>query len=359
MIHDLESVKTVPTYYISEIDFGRILDKLITRAEVYAPKKEEERLFYSKVTPENKGQIVYNGPRAVLPIKSFFFAPRESVGEYFGDGQKADSSTSKVIIGVAACDVRALKGLDEVFLKGDIKDPFYVESREKNLVISTDCKSCWPSCFCTLIGFDPHPEDGFDLNLSKIHAGFLVEVGSKKGEALYQEFRFFFREATPEELSQKERDRNSAKRQVTDSNARFKFKNPLHRIVHDTLGFDAWRDITRDCVECGACNFSCPTCTCFLLFDKRKDVVSERIKIWDACLKAQYARVAGGANPRPKYFERLNNRYQCKFDYMHERHNMYTCVGCGRCIDGCMAKIDMREALTRLEADLALSAKLE
>ena len=348
----------MPTYYISELDFHRILDKFIDRAEVYAPHKENDNLFYSKINSENKSQIVYDGPRAVLPIKSFFFLPRESVGTYFEKEEGLSESPKRVIIGVSACDIKALKGLDEVFLKGDIKDPFYVSNREKNIIISTDCKWNWPSCFCTIIGFDPYPEDGFDLNLSKVYKGFLVEIGSKRGEEIYQEFRFFFREATPEELTQRERERGATTKLVKDANARFKLKNPLHTIVHETLGFDAWRDVARDCVECGACNLVCPTCTCFLLYDKRKDVLSERIKIWDACLKTAYAKVAGGANPRPKYFERLNNRFQCKFDYMYERHSMYACVGCGRCIDACMAKIDMRDVLMRLEADLALSAKL-
>jgi len=349
----------VPTYYISDLDFNRILDKLIERAQVYAPQKSNDNLFYSRINSENKSQIVFDGPRAVLPIKSFFFFPRESVGDYFEPAEIPTIVSPKVIIGASACDVKALGALDEVFLKEDIKDPFYVANRERNIVISSDCSNSWPTCFCTIVGFEPHPEEGFDLNLSKVHNGFLVEIGSSKGENLYQEFRFFFREATPEELSQRENTRAAAKRLVDKSNAKFKFKNPLHKIVHDTLGTDAWRDITRDCVECGACNFVCPTCTCFLLYDKRKDVLAERIKIWDACLKAAYAAVAGGANPRPKLYERLNNRFQCKFDYMHDRHGIYACVGCGRCIDACMAKIDMREALMRLEADLALSAKLE
>ncbi len=349
----------MPVYYISEPDFNRILDKLIERADVFAPKKENDSLFYSKITTENKSEIVFDGPRAVLPIKSFFFFPRESVGKYFAEEESIVARRPKVIIGVSACDLKALKALDEVLMNGDIKDPFYVANREKSIIISSDCSYPWKSCFCTIIGFEPHPDEGFDINLLKSPKGFLVEIGSQKGENLYQEFRFFFREATPEELSYREKSRKNATKLTKEQNSRFSFKNSLNSIVHDTLGFDTWRDITRDCVECGACNLVCPTCTCFLLYDKRKDVLNERIKIWDACLKAAYAKVAGGHNPRPRYYERLNNRFQCKFDYMNAKHGITACVGCGRCIDACMAKIDMRDALMRLEADLALSAKLE
>ena len=113
-------------------------------------------------------------------------------------------------------------------------------------------------------------------------------------------------------------------------------------------------------MECSACNFICPTCTCFLLLDqeKDKDKKCERYKVWDACLKASYAKVAGGANPRGKLHERLQNRYHCKFDYSFDRLDRYTCVGCGRCIDGCAGNIDMRKIFMELEKQAPFTAIL-
>jgi ferredoxin len=69
--------------------------------------------------------------------------------------------------------------------------------------------------------------------------------------------------------------------------------------------------------------------------------------------------VAGGANSRPKLYERLQNRYHCKFDYSFDRLGRYTCVGCGRCIDGCAGNIDMRRIFVELEQQAPLTAKLE
>ena len=74
-----------------------------------------------------------------------------------------------------------------------------------------------------------------------------------------------------------------------------------------------------DCVECGACNFVCCTCHCFLLADgTASDNVPVRGKQWDSCLLMNFARVAGGANPRAGRAARLRNRFQKKFSYFPE-----------------------------------------
>jgi ferredoxin len=68
--------------------------------------------------------------------------------------------------------------------------------------------------------------------------------------------------------------------------------------------------------------------------------------------------VAGGSNPRGKLYQRLQNRYHCKMDYSYDRLGRYTCVGCGRCIDGCAGNIDMRKIFAELERQAPLTAKL-
>ena len=103
----------------------------------------------------------------------------------------------------------------------------------------------------------------------------------------------------------------------------------------------------------------CPTCTCFLLYDEKVGDNHVRGKEWDSCMKAGYARVAGGANTRPFLYRRAQNRWQCKFDYMFDKYNMYACSGCGRCTEVCMAKIDLRDTFLELEKQAALSMKLE
>ena len=109
-----------------------------------------------------------------------------------------------------------------------------------------------------------------------------------------------------------------------------------------------WEDFAADCVECGACNFACCTCHCFLLADgtdSGNDPV--RGKQWDSCLLMNFARVAGGANPRRWRSTRLRNRFQKKFNYFPDILDTYACDGCGRCTEVCTGNIDIRAVLKR------------
>ena len=109
-----------------------------------------------------------------------------------------------------------------------------------------------------------------------------------------------------------------------------------------------WEDEAKTCVECGACNTICPTCHCFLLYDQKNENQMARLRIWDSCLLKNFATVAGGANPRPKLWMRLRNRFEKKFDFFPKVAKVFACTGCGRCISACPAKIDIRRVLKRL-----------
>jgi Fe-S oxidoreductase len=73
-----------------------------------------------------------------------------------------------------------------------------------------------------------------------------------------------------------------------------------------------------------------------------------RFRSWDSCLLKGFARVAGGANPRPQLANRLRNRFEKKFGYFPQTADLFACTGCGRCISACPAKIDIREIMKRL-----------
>lgn len=346
------------SYYISLSDFNKILEKLLERSNVYAPVPQNDRVYFEKLTTASISKVVYDTPREIDPPKSVLFPAREVAAKYFGEEASSDEKPV-TLIGIKGCDGASLVAYERVMVEGDVSDPLY-RTRAKNLfVIGTDCAYTWPTCFCTLVGLKPYPEMGVDINLSKVEKGFIVDVKSEKGKAFYEEFAYFFRDGTVEEIEDLRSTRDKTVRDLSEQNKGVNYRLPIHEIIKGTLNSPTWRKITRFCTECGACNIACPTCTCFTFLDERVQRSFERIKLWDACLKGKYARVAGGANTRPLLFQRYNNRLQCKFDYSFDRINMYTCTGCGRCIECCPAKIDMRDAIKELEGALALSAKLE
>jgi predicted aldo/keto reductase-like oxidoreductase len=120
----------------------------------------------------------------------------------------------------------------------------------------------------------------------------------------------------------------------------------FRKLIAGSSESDLWEKFAEDCVECGACNFVCCTCHCFLLADgMSNDGVPTRARLWDSCLYMNFARVAGGANPRKHRAERLYNRFDKKFNFFPQILDTYACDGCGRCAEACTGKIDIRDVL--------------
>ena len=126
----------------------------------------------------------------------------------------------------------------------------------------------------------------------------------------------------------------------------------LQHAVQESFALPLWEDFATDCVECGACNFVCCTCHCFLLADGFCEAsCPARVKQWDSCLFEGFGRVAGGGNPRALRSERLRHRFDKKFNFAPDVLGFYACDGCGRCTEACIGKIDIRAVLKRAVDD--------
>jgi ferredoxin len=235
-------------------------------------------------------------------------------------------------------------------MKGEIKDPFYVGNRNKGTIISCDCSSPKETCFCTMLDLKPYPEEGFDLNLSKISEGLVVEVGSEEGKRLISNDRELFLEASAEQVKERDGNRAATLSEVKEQNRKFAVSKPYQELTKDKLGSPVWGRYSGRCLGCAACLSVCPTCHCFLLYDQKMDESFERVRVWDFCYHRGYARVAGGPNPRPTMSDRFKNKYIDKFDFSMANFGTYACTGCGRCVEACLANIDMRQVFKDLEA---------
>jgi NAD-dependent dihydropyrimidine dehydrogenase PreA subunit len=346
------------TSFLTQKGLFDLTAKLLEEFQVAAPVERFATKHLHPIGQAEIEKIALSGYRTVETIKAFAFKPIEKVSEYFGEN-KMPSPPKYAFLGLRSCDLEGLEVLDRVFGEGDYPDTFYQNNRQNWFLIGTDCTDCGQSCFCVLMNGRPYSEKNFDLNLSPIQDGYVVETGSKKGEEFVKNNAFLFQALKQEQLQDKENNRVKMFAKLESQNQRFGIKHNLALTHKKNLENSAWKSLTKDCVECSACNFICPTCSCFLLIDSEKENCFQRDKLWDACLKAGYARLAGGANPRGKLYQRLQNRYQCKCDYSYDRLGRYTCVGCGRCIDGCAGNIDMRKIFAELERLAPLTAKLE
>ncbi len=327
--------------YINREDWKNFLKGKVKENRIYAPIEDNNFLFYENLNEENFDKVVYDRARPVEPIKIFLYPFKEFVFPEVKNVEKI------ILMGASSCDLKGLEILDSVFKNGDYKDPNYSRRRENLIIISFDCKKPYDTCFCTLVGVKPYPEKNFDLNLSKIENGFIVEIGSQKGkEFIGNDTRFY--QVNDSQVKQMEEHRKKAEEIINEKNSIFEFKNfeDLNGMYHT----EYWkkRNDIKNCVSCGSCNFNCPTCVCFLLEDTTDADNFKKVKVWDACLFPGYARMASGVSPRPTLFDRYANRLLCKYWYMKENFGIIGCTGCGRCISGCIGKIDKRKVLTEI-----------
>jgi formate hydrogenlyase subunit 6/NADH:ubiquinone oxidoreductase subunit I len=338
-------------FFISNPDFDKFLTSLSLSYQVYVPVKKDKQRFYKKFTP---GQEVCVGEvRTFEPLKALFTRAREVVVRDFDGAVPYPKQKPLAIVGAKACDLKGFKIQDYVFSgrEGqDIADPLYVSNRRENLIISADCTCAIETCFCMALGLLPHPQEDFDINLSPLKNGFLAQGASPKGQSIIEKNSNLFKEALKEHFNQREDVRTGTIAQVMEN---LKVNGVPHQdsfggIIERNFESEIWKEEAQRCVECGCCTIICPTCHCFLLYDQKNDTSQARSRIWDSCMVKDYARVAGGGNPRAKLWMRLRNRFEKKFDFFPKVAKVYACTGCGRCITGCPAKIDIRRVLRKL-----------
>jgi ferredoxin len=124
----------------------------------------------------------------------------------------------------------------------------------------------------------------------------------------------------------------------------------MKRISLNRVPQEFWERCAADCQGCGGCCFVCPTCSCFSISDKADGKELFRRERWrDSCLYEGFTREASGHNPRAQKAGRLKRRIFHKLSYQYvERMGRHSCVGCGRCVDACMAKLGIPDVLLRI-----------
>jgi ferredoxin len=177
-----------------------------------------------------------------------------------------------------------------------------------------------------------------------------VDVGSIKAETIVKSLKQLLTPATLGQISGRALKRESVIKRLEEHlwHHQIPKKESLKDIVLSGYNSTIWQKEMQTCVECGGCVFMCDTCHCFLLTDEEKEADAQRLRIWDGCLFKNFTRVAGGANPLKMRYMRLRNRYLKKFDFFIENIGYQACCGCGRCIDVCPGRIDIRSILRRL-----------
>jgi sulfhydrogenase subunit beta (sulfur reductase) len=324
-------------YYISKEHWQNVLLDWMQEYDVFAPVRHPGGLLlFERADPSLSHMFVFDTARTIQPLKSFLFPAFEDV--------MSESETQAkpwLFLGVRACDLKALEVLDRA-LGTNLQDPHYAKRRKDSVIVGADCTQPYKTCFCTAVDGRPFASEGFDLNASKIWDGFVVEVGSLRGKVLLEGFDRSLKPLVKEEEEAQEKLRRETVKKVHRINLDCSTRRPYVDLVQVGRDSPVWENRSATCVECGACNFVCPTCYSFFIDAVQKKPV-KKLRSWDACLLAGFDQAA-----RPRISDRFRHRFFCKFRYQPETLGLSGCTGCGRCIEACPGKIDMRLVLQDL-----------
>jgi ferredoxin len=251
------------------------------------------------------------------------------------------------LIGVRACELRAIAIQDQVFLSGHFHVPDYRARRQQAFVLAVNCTEPGGTCFCASMGAGPRVGPGFDLVLTELDETFVVEVGSELGRQVLSQAPW--RPAGAFELQNARRalaeaEQHMGRRMDTSDLPDLLYKNLEHR---------RWEDVAHRCLSCANCTQVCPTCFCSDVLDK-PDLTgrtTDRVRVWDSCFSLEFSHVHGG-NIRPHTRSRYRQWLTHKVASWIDQFGTSGCVGCGRCITWCPVGIDITAEVAAIRAEV-------
>ncbi len=327
---------------IGKKDYIDFIKKLINEHEFIGPTKRDSAVHdFNPIKSYEELDTGYKRT-TIPPAKKLLFPPVEELISYeMGDKiivSPIIESRRQILFGVNAWDINGMNFLDR-FFSTDFVDQNYMAKREKLTVIGMDSEP-------TLTNFSPSMDaefarSGFDLYLTGLKDKYFIRIGTAVGDGILKKYARV-KDITGEDFKEynKYMDRYRKK---------FKLKVDIKGFydVFESIyeKEDFWKRIAKNCYSCGSCNLVCPTCFCF---DVKDDMeidfkAGKKTRQWDSCMIPDYGLVAGGHNFRPDKENRLKQRYRCKLKTFLDKFGRYACVGCGRCIEVCLAKINIAE----------------
>lgn len=325
-------------YKLDNSEFQNLINNLKKDYNLYAPKmfkgtgtfSDTDIVRYDSISNIDDIEFIkksnYSFKEAILPITQTLF--------YFTEYEVKEANIERekgALIFLRSCDLHAVKRLDQIYLKNGYEDYYYKRLRDNVKFVLIGCSESFDNCFC--VSMNSNKCDEYDLAINIRDNYFELDCKNDKFKSLLNSYK---------EL---------------DVEIDYVKENDIKVKVAENLSLDVykskmWDEYDARCINCGRCNFVCPTCTCFTMQDifyTDNGKVGERRRVHASCMVDEYTDVGGGVAYRKKNGERMRFKVMHKvFDY--KKRNGYTmCVGCGRCDDACPEYISYSNCINKLE----------
>lgn len=376
-------------YKIAKENLPALFRLIAANQELYLPVKVSGQVDFRAWTED--AQVSLETLKTVKSPKDAFFPQSENLYTVVKDGKKlsvrpeALKDQNFVVFGMKACDLQGVKVLDKVFLAEPV-DTFYAARRAHGTIVALACHEPEESCFCKAFGIDcaepgvgrlsmdsatGEAEDVSGENSNEKQkkddcagpvadvAAWMVEENlywkplTEKGEALTKIVESLL--VAP--CSSEEEKADAEKLETEKANIRrivellpyshLSLEGWNGEALTEKFNSQLWEELYKPCLACGTCTFVCPTCQCYDIKDYDTGHGIQRYRCWDSCMYSDFTMMAHGNN-RTSQMQRFRQRFMHKLVYFPANNDgMYSCVGCGRCVEKCPASLNIVKVIKK------------
>ena len=335
------------SYKCKTDELDKVLAELKKSYRVYAPKftkdaetgEETDIVRYQEIDSVSEmvldKQSDFSPKEVIYPISQTIFSFDEN-----GVKETTYKDPKGIVVFARACDINALKRMDNIFLSnGGWSDVYYKQYRDRLKVFLIECKESFDKCYCVSMGTNKSEDYSVAFGFNGDDIKILVKD---------VDFDNFFKDLTKADY---------APSFVEENKLKVRIPSITKDNMKDVFALDMWKKYNDECISCGGCNTVCPTCTCFDTKDYLNQENSrrgERRRIWSSCMLPEYSKTAGGnvARKQPDTMMRFKTMHKI-YDYNARfGGSEHMCVGCGRCINRCPEDIDFSNTINTLAEEV-------
>ena len=239
-------------YVADREQFGKLFSYWEKEYDIWAPKRfhgggrfsDTDAVRYTVVKEPDEIEFdeksAYSWKETVLPpSETLFYYTQTHVEE-------AQAPAKKRLVFLRSCDLAAVRRMDQIYLKNGDPDYYYERKRDGLAFVMIGCPHTCENGFCVSMG--TNASDDYDMSIDLVDGKYRLDFRRDDWDAFFAGVGAEKADVTPARVTE----------------------NKVQVSVPENLTFEVgkssmWNQYDKRCINCGRCNFVCPTCTCFTM----------------------------------------------------------------------------------------------